>query len=134
LPYGRDEATVFFKEVLSAAPDVSVQVAHLSGGGGYADPTIDPALQVFTEAIARKDPTVRNLWFDVSGVVSAATTEPQATLITTRIRELGVQRILYGTDGLGINSARDGWNEFLKLPLTIAEFRTIANNTPPFMS
>jgi len=78
--------------------------------------------------------SIGNLWFDVSSVVSTGTTVAQATLIATRLRELGVQRILYGTDGLGINSARDGWNEFLKLPLTIAEFRTIANNTPPFMS
>jgi hypothetical protein len=54
-------------------------------------------------------------------------------LIATRIRELGVQRILCGTDGLGINSARDGWAAFLKLPLTDAEFRTIANNVPPYM-
>lgn len=133
LPYGRDEALVFLKDVLPAAPDVAVQIAHLAGGGGYADPSIDPALRVFVEAIAKSDPAVRHLWFDVSGVVAAATTEQQGMLIATRIRELGVQRILYGTDGLGINSARDGWAAFLKLPLTNDEFRTIANNAPPYM-
>jgi len=133
LPYGRDEALVFLKEVLPAAPDIPIQIAHLAGGGGYADPSIDPALRVFIEAIARNDPAVRNLWFDVSGVANAATTEQQAMLIAMRIRELGVQRILYGTDGLGINSARDGWATFLKLPLTNDEFRTVAKNTPPYM-
>jgi predicted TIM-barrel fold metal-dependent hydrolase len=133
LPYGRDEALVFLKDVLPAAPDVAVQIAHLAGGGGYADPSIDPALQVFVEAIQRNDPLVRHLWFDVSGVVTAATTAQQAMLIVARIREIGVPRILYGTDGLGTNSARDGWESFLRLPLTTAEFRTVANNTPPYM-
>lgn len=133
LPYGRDEALVFLKDVLPAAPDVAVQIAHLAGGGGYADPSIDPALQVFVEAIQRNDPLVRHLWFDVSGVVTAGTTEQQALRIVARIREIGVERILYGTDGLGSNSARDGWESFLKLSLTSAEFRTVASNTPPYM-
>ena len=57
----------------------------------------------------------------------------QATVIARRIRELGIQRVLYGTDGLGINSAREGWAAFLKLPLTPEEFRTVANNVPPYM-
>jgi len=133
LPYGRDEALVFLKEVLPASPDVPVQIAHLAGGGGFADPSIDPALRVFVDAIAQGDPIVRHLWFDVSGVVTAATTGQQAMLIATRIRELGVQRILYGTDGLGIDSAREGWASFLKLPLTNDEFRTVATNIPPYM-
>lgn len=133
LVYGRDEALIFLKSVLPAAPDVPVQIAHLAGGGGYADPSIDPALAVFVEAIAQKDPIVRNLWFDVSGVVTDRTTEQQITLVANRVRALGVQRILYGTDGLGINSAREGWAAFLKLPLTNAEFRTIADNIPPYL-
>jgi len=97
LPYGRDEALVFLKNVLPAAPDVPVQIAHLAGSGGYA-PSVDPAVQVFIEAIKQNDPIVRNVWFDVSGVATATTTDQQAMLIAKRIRELGVQRILYGTD------------------------------------
>jgi predicted TIM-barrel fold metal-dependent hydrolase len=133
LPYGRDEAVIFLNEVLPAAPDVPIQIAHLAGAGGFADPSIDPALRVFIEAIARNDARTRGLWFDVSGVVAAATTPEQAALIATRLKELGVQRILYGTDGLGVNSARDGWASFLKLPLTDSEFGTIANNVAPYM-
>ena len=31
LPYGREEARIFLDELLPAAPDVTVQVAHLGG-------------------------------------------------------------------------------------------------------
>ena len=133
LPYGRDEARVFLNDILPEAPDIPVQIAHLTGAGGYSDPSIDPALIVFIDAIKQNDARSRRLWFDISGVVTAATTTEQSTLIATRIRELGVQRILYGTDGFGINSAREGWAAFSKLPLTIDEFRTIASNVPPYM-
>jgi predicted TIM-barrel fold metal-dependent hydrolase len=133
LPYGAEEARVFLNDILPAAPDVPVQIAHLAGAGGYTDPSIDPALRVFVEAIRRRDPQTRQLWFDVSGVVSSATGAEQAMTIATRIREIGVQRILYGTDGLGLNSARDGWASFVNLPLSADELRTIANNLPPYM-
>jgi predicted TIM-barrel fold metal-dependent hydrolase len=52
-PYGAKEARVFLKELLPAAPNVSVQIAHLSGAGGYDDPAIDEALGVFVAAIAK---------------------------------------------------------------------------------
>jgi predicted TIM-barrel fold metal-dependent hydrolase len=133
LPYGRDEALVFLNEVLPAAPNIPVQIAHLAGAGGYSDPATDEALGVFVDAIARNDARTRQVWFDVSGVVRPAMTEQQAMLVAKRIRELGIQRILYGTDGLGIDSARQGWASFSKLPLTAAELRTIANNVAPYV-
>ena len=54
LPYGRDEAAIFFNEILPAAPDVDVQIAHLAGAGGYEVPAGDQALQVFVDAIAKR--------------------------------------------------------------------------------
>jgi predicted TIM-barrel fold metal-dependent hydrolase len=59
-PYGTKEARIFLEQLLPQAPDVPVQIAHLAGGGGYDDPTIDEALSVFVEAIERKDPRMRN--------------------------------------------------------------------------
>jgi hypothetical protein len=47
---------------------VVVQIAHLAGGGGYDDPATDAALQVFVEAIGRRDPRMKNVYFDVSGI------------------------------------------------------------------
>ena len=40
--WGAEQARVFLKEVLPAAPDVPVQIAHLAGAGGYEDPASMP--------------------------------------------------------------------------------------------
>jgi predicted TIM-barrel fold metal-dependent hydrolase len=134
LPYGADEARIFLNQILPAAPDVPVQIAHLAGAGGYDDPVVDQALMVFIDAIAKDDPRTKRLWFDVATVATANMTPAQATLIATRIRQVGLQRVLYGTDAAAPgNSPREGWANFRKLPLTNAEFRTIANNIPPYM-
>jgi len=133
LPYGRAEAQIFYDSILPSAPDIPVQIAHLAGPGGY-DSTTDAALSVFTDAIARRDPRERRLWFDVTTVARGATPE-NATLIATRIRQLGVGRVLFGSDAAagGNLAPRESWAEFLKLPLTEAEFRTIATNVAPYM-
>jgi hypothetical protein len=43
-PYGTREAKIFLEQLLPEAPDVVVQIAHLAGSGGYADPETDAAL------------------------------------------------------------------------------------------
>jgi len=134
LAYGADEARIFLNEILPEAPDVPVQIAHLAGSGGYDDPLVDQALLVFIDAIAKGDPRTKRLWFDVATVATSDMAPAQATLIATRIREVGIQRVLYGTDAsVPGNSPREGWANFRKLPLSNAEFRTIANNVPPYM-
>jgi predicted TIM-barrel fold metal-dependent hydrolase len=67
-PYGAAQARIFLNEILPAAPDVPVQIAHLAGAGGYDDPSVDEALAVFVDAIARQDPRMAHVYFDVSGV------------------------------------------------------------------
>ncbi|HYS97704.1 MAG TPA: amidohydrolase family protein [Candidatus Dormibacteraeota bacterium] len=133
LPYGRLEAQIFLDSILTSAPDVPVQIAHLAGAGGY-DSTADAALSVFVDAIARHDSRAKQLWFDVTTVTRNATPE-DSKLLATRIRQLGVDRVLFGSDAAaGANLApRESWAEFLKLPLSEAEFRTIANNVAPYM-
>jgi predicted TIM-barrel fold metal-dependent hydrolase len=132
--YGHREALVFLNELLPAAPDVPVQIAHLAGAGGY-DTATDAALNVFVEAIARHDPRVKNLWFDVTSVVSPDISPDKANLVAARIRQIGLRRVLYGSDahGGGNLAPREGWAAFRMLPLTEKEFRTIAQNLAPYM-
>jgi uncharacterized protein len=132
LSYGREEARIFLDSVLPAAPDIPVQIAHLAGAGGY-DSTTDQALSVFADAIARQDPRTKRLWFDVTTIASARETDGQ--LIASRLRQLGVDRVLYGSDAAtgGNLPPREAWAAFLELPLTDAEFRTIARNVAPYM-
>jgi predicted TIM-barrel fold metal-dependent hydrolase len=134
-PYGANQAGVFLNEVLPTAPDVPVQIAHLAGAGGYDDPLVDQALTVFTDAVAKKDPRMTRVYFDVSGVAGLGNWEDKAALIATRIRQLGVDRVLYGSDGaVGGNLApREAWAAFRKVPLSDAEFRTIENNVAPYL-
>ena len=82
---------------LPAAPDVPVQIAHLTGSGGYDDAT-DAAVSVFTDAIAKHDVRMKNVWFDAAVVVRPNSTPDQLKRIAARIRQIGVKRILYGSD------------------------------------
>jgi uncharacterized protein len=135
LSYGRDEAQLFLKEFVPAAPAVPIQIAHLAGAGGFDDPPVVAALSVFTEAIERGDSQAKRLYFDVTSVALPNAPAIQLKLLAARIRQLGVTRILYGSDAAaGKNPApREGWAAFRQLPLTDAEFQTIATNVPPYM-
>jgi predicted TIM-barrel fold metal-dependent hydrolase len=132
--YGAAEARVFLNEVLPAAPDVPVQIAHLTGSGGY-DAVTDSALSVFADAIARNDTRLKNVWFDAAVVVRPDMAADVLRKIAARIRQIGVQRVLYGSDAAASPLAypKAGWAAFRRLPLSEAEFRVIANNATPYM-
>jgi predicted TIM-barrel fold metal-dependent hydrolase len=132
--YGADEARVFLNELLPAAPDVPVQIAHLAGAGGYNAAT-DSALGVFADAMVKRDARVKNLWFDAAVVVRPAMTADDLERIAARIRQIGVERVLYGSDAAASPATypQAGWEAFRRLPLSGAELRVIANNIAPYM-
>jgi uncharacterized protein len=133
--YGAGYARTFLDELLPLAPDVTVQIAHLAGAGSYADGPVDDALGVLAAAIARRDPRVRNVYVDVSGVAGLGDWKTHAALIARRIREIGVDRILYGSDGAGGANPvpKQAWASFRQLPLSDAEFDAIARNVAPYL-
>jgi uncharacterized protein len=132
--YGADEARVFLNELLAAAPDVPVQIGHLAGAGGYDDAT-DSALSVFTDAIAKHDARIKNVWFDATVVVRPDMSPDDLKRIAARIRQIGVERVLYGSDAPAspLSYPKAGWAAFQRLPLTGAELRVIASNITPYM-
>jgi predicted TIM-barrel fold metal-dependent hydrolase len=132
--YGADEARVFLNELLATAPDVPVQIGHLAGAGGYDDAT-DSALSVFTDAIAKHDARIKNVWFDATAVVRPDMSPDDLKRIAARIRQIGVERVLYGSDAPASPSMypKAGWAAFQRLPLTGAELRVIASNITPYM-
>lgn len=135
-PYGAAQARAFLDKVLPAAPDVTVQVAHLAGSGpGFEDPPAREVLAELAQACQRGHPATRNLWFDVASIADRAITPQAAALLVQRIRQIGVARVLYGTDSAqGDNlRPRESWAAFRRLPLTQAEFDRIAGNVPPYM-
>ena len=79
------------------------------------DPAVDQALSVFEDAIARQDPRARRLWFDVTTVAIPDAATEEMVRIATRIQQLGVQRMLYGSDAASGTPPREGWAEYLHL-------------------
>ena len=135
-PYGAPEAQAFLDKVLPAAPDVAVQVAHLGGTGpGFDDPPAREVLATLAGAVERGHPATRNLWFDVASIAQNDTTPEDAALLVRRLRQIGVKRVLYGTDSAQGDNLRpvDAWAAFRKLPLSEAEFAQIAANVPPYL-
>jgi len=135
-PYGAAQARVFLEQLLPLVPDVPVQVAHLAGTGpGYDDPAADSAMAVLAEAVERGDPRTRHLWFDVASVASLDLSPASAALVARRIRQVGVERILYGSDAAAGDNLRprEAWAAFRRLPLTESEFARIAGNIAPYL-
>ena len=135
-PYGAAQARVFLEHLLPLVPDIPVQVAHLAGSGpGYDDSPADSAMAVLAEAVEQVDPRTGQLWFDVATVVNLNISPANAALVARRIRQVGVERILYGSDAaVGDNlRPRQGWAAFRRLPLMEDEFARIASNVAPYL-
>lgn len=131
--YGRKDSEAFLNGVLARAPRIPVQIAHFSGTGpGYGP---DEAVAVYADAIAFGDRRLRNVYFDVASTITKDQTPEQLALIARRVREIGVSKILFGSDSArGFNDpAGPAWQRFLRLPLTEREFRAIATNTAPYL-
>ena len=133
LPWGREEAVIFLNELLPAAPDVVVQVAHLASAGSPQDEGAQQALEVFVDAVARNDPRTRHLYFDATMLGEPAARE-NAQRWAMAIRRMPA-RVLFGSDATTAAATPGGaWTAMRKgLPLTDDEFERIANNTPPYM-
>jgi predicted TIM-barrel fold metal-dependent hydrolase len=133
LPWGREEALILLGELLPAAPNVVVQVAHLASAGSAQDEGAQQALAVFVDAVARNDPRTRNLYFDATMLGDPPMPE-NAQRWALAIRRLST-RVLFGSDATTA-AATPGvaWTAMRNLlPLTDDEFRVIANNRPPYM-
>jgi uncharacterized protein len=135
-PWGAAQARIFLEQLLPLVPDAPVQIAHFTGAGpGYDDPPSDEAMGVLADAVARHDPRTRKLWFDVASLANADPTPAQAAQLVKRIRQVGVSRVLYGSDSaLGGNlRPREAWAAFCRLPLREDELSAIAANVAPWL-
>lgn len=136
---GRD-VEIFLRDVLPAAADVPVQIAHAGGGGGV-DAGMLSALGVFADAI-EGDPTgTRNLVFDLAmvpdlisneGKLPAAASDVAA--LEVLMRRIGLSRFLMASDwteGLDLNIYYAG--EKAALAFTDAEWLQLQSNEAAYM-
>ena len=135
LPYGRDEARIFLNELVPAAPDVVIQIAHMAGGGAPGDQLAQQALEMLAEAVARAEPGTKLLYFDASGmnapIARGGRGRPAGDSHAADWRAADPVRVRW-RDGWKFASAR-GVGGVPKLPLTEEEFRTIATDVPPYL-
>jgi predicted TIM-barrel fold metal-dependent hydrolase len=132
--YGAQDVRLFLSRVVPQAPDIEIVVAHLGASGPGYTPQHDEVMVAFSDAAALRDPHMRNVYLDVSGIFVPETTPDQAERAARRIREVGTSRILYGSDLTPAGgSIRRGWEIFRsEVPLTEEEFRRIAENRTRF--
>ncbi len=126
---------IFLEQVVPAAPDVPIQIAHMGGGGPFSLGAPDEALKVYADAAAAGSPLMKNLYFDVTGSVWG--NQPAAALDTlgVRMRTIGLRRILFGSDlpFYPLQPAAPAWATFRRfMPLTNDELRVIADNVAPY--
>lgn len=131
--YGREDAQIFLRDIVAAAPDITIQIAHLAGSGPGYD--ADAALAVYADAIAAGDPRTRNLYFDVASTVTAERpSDAGLAPLAARLRQLGLERVLFGSDRSAHNDApKPAWAAFRRLPLTDEELAAIADNVAPYL-
>ena len=134
LNFGAEDARLFLDKLLPTAPSIEIVVAHFGGAGPGYPAQADEVMAVFGAAEERKDPRMRNIYFDLATAVTAETTTEEAALVARRVRQVGSQRVLYGSDlSPPGGSIRSGWEIFRgRIPLTDAEFRTIGGNVTRF--
>ena len=78
--------------------------------------------------------TLHTAFWTTGRMNDADATPEHARYLAKRIRQIGVKRVLYGSDAaIPPNFPKAGWATFRKLPLTEDEFRTIANNVAPYL-
>lgn len=132
--FGAEDARLFLDRLVSAAPTTEIVVAHFGHAGPGYPMQADSIMAVFGSAAERGDRRMRNVFFDLATVVTAETSAETAALIAKRIRQVGVERVLYGSDLIPPGgSIRSGWEIFRdRVPLSAGEMRTLANNVTRF--
>lgn len=95
--YGARDARVFLAQVLPAAGDAPVVIAHAAGWGGIDAPTLD-ALGAFAEAFERDPSLVRRVRFDLAQVFNDKATPEGRRTMASLIRRIGSDRFVAGSD------------------------------------
>jgi uncharacterized protein len=118
--WGKQQAEVFLKELVSAAPDVQVVVAHLWGGAFYNE----PALGVLADAVSSGK--AKNLYFEASSLYGD---ERMMQALARRMRQIGLQRIYFGSD----DEPEEAWDNFhRRVPFAKEEMKQFAANVAPW--
>lgn len=139
--YGYEDAELFIDHVLTEAPDIPVQIAHMGGPSGFNDAT-DNASAAFRDAFEEHPERMEHVYLDLAAVPipverAEGDTETEQQIremnqqAETRIREIGPEHILPATDW--ISGSADTFGEKYKtLPFDEELRNQIMHNVAPY--
>ena len=135
LSNGAYYSRVFLEQIVPAAPDIPIHIAHMGGGDPFRLGARDEALKVYADAAAAGNPLMKNLYFDVAGSVDGNETAASLDTLAVRMRTIGLERILFGSDlpFYPLQPIGPAWATFRRfIPLTNDELQVIADNVAPY--
>ena len=78
---------------------------------------------------------MKNVYFDACGIALPGMWKDKADLVVQRIRQIGINRVLYGSDAATAdNLPKDALSRWRKLPLTQLERQTVETNFAPYLA
>jgi len=95
--YGARDVRVFLDQVLPAAGDQPVVIAHAAGWGGIDAATLE-ALSAFAEAFEQTPRRVRNVRFDLAQVFKDKAASKDRARMADLIRRIGPDHFVAGSD------------------------------------
>lgn len=134
MTYGAADIRRFLAEVLPAAGDTPVQIAHAGGWGGIDEATLS-ALAAFADAKEAQPEQFSNVRWDLAGVWDTMTAPSDLRDLAALVRRIGPEYFVVGSDWPFNSDLADYYSEiFPLLPLTPEESEAIRGNVPPYLS
>lgn len=125
--YGAEEARIFLRDVLPAARDTPVQIAHAAGWGGVDAPTL-AALSVFADTCEAKRVTCANLTFDLAAINPGKVSAADQIALVALARRIGIEHFVPASDWPFETDLKAYYAALATLPFTPAEWTTIVHN------
>lgn len=131
--FGYSNIKHFVDQVLANVPNLCIQVAHMGSAGGY-DSVADSSIRALITAVKNKQLDRDNMYFDIAAVGSNPMRRDQIELLVSRIREIGTDRILFGSDWDTFKPPAQVISALLnQVPLKKIEWDTIIQNQAPYL-
>lgn len=130
--YGSKDVRIFLEQILPAAGDTPVQIAHAAGWGGIDINTLS-ALDAFADALDANPEIGANLYFDLAAVWKPDTPADDRAALIRLIRRIGPSHFVAASDWPFSGDLADYYGQvYPMLGLTAHEWEIIRSNVPPY--
>ena len=145
--YGRQDASIFIEQVLAEVPDLIVQIAHMGGAGLYT-PNTDSVMMAFEQAVTEYPAVMdEDLVFDIAAsarnpeialsqgdTARAEALRQSNKMLADDIKQIGVQRVVFGTDWVGFSRAPADFTKTVRsIPLSDMMIQKLFANRSPYL-